>query len=68
MEKGWTEVFMTAIEFQASLAKDVLENEGINAVVFNQHDTSYQTFGEFTVYVTDENVPRALELLKNLKH
>jgi len=68
MEKGWTEVFMTAIEFQASLAKDVLVNEGINAVVFNQHDTSYQTFGEFTVYVADENVTIALELLKNLKH
>lgn len=68
MEKGWTEVFMTANNFQAEIAKDMLENEGIDAVVFNQHDSSYQTFGEYKVYVADYNVEKALELLKNLKH
>jgi predicted Fe-Mo cluster-binding NifX family protein len=68
MEKGWTEVFITAHEYKASMAKDLLENEGIKAVVLNQHDTAYQTFGEFSVHVAEKDVEKALELLKNLKH
>jgi aspartokinase len=68
MEKGWTEVFMTAHQFQAEIAKDMLENEGISAVIFNQHDSSYQTFGEITVYVPDSDAEKALQLLKKLKN
>jgi len=68
MEKGWKEVFITAHEYKASMAKDLLENEGIKAVVINQHDSAYQTFGEFSVHVAEKDVEKALELLKNLKH
>ena len=68
MEKGWTEVFITAHEYKASMAKDLLENEGIKAVILNQHDSAYQTFGEFSVHVAEKDVEKALELLKNLKN
>jgi len=68
MEKGWTEIFITTHEYKASMAKDLLENEGIKAVVINQHDSAYQTFGEFSVHVAEKDVEKALELLKNLKH
>lgn len=67
MEKGWKEVFHTAHEYKASMAKDILENAGITAVVLNQHDSAYQTFGEFVVYVKESEEPKALELLKELK-
>jgi predicted Fe-Mo cluster-binding NifX family protein len=68
MEKGWIEVFITAHEYKASMAKDLLENEGVKAVVLNQHDSAYQTFGEFSVHVAEKDVEKASELLKNLKH
>jgi hypothetical protein len=68
MEKGWTEVFITAHEYKASMAKDVLENEGIKAVVINQHDSAYQTFGEYSIHVAESDAEKALQLLKNLKH
>lgn len=68
MEKGWKEVYMTAHEYKASMAKDLLENEGNNAVVINQHDSAYQIFGEFSVHVAEENVEKAIELLKKLKN
>ncbi|MFW5830915.1 MAG: DUF2007 domain-containing protein [Prolixibacteraceae bacterium] len=67
MEKGWKEIFMTAEEYKADMAKDILENAGIKAVVMNQHDTAYKSFGDFLVYVPEQDEERSLELLKDLK-
>ena len=68
MEKGWKEVFMTAQEYKADMAKDILESEGIKVVVMNQHDSAYKSFGDFMVYVQEENEKRSVELLKDLKN
>ena len=68
MEKGWKEVYMTAQEYKAEMAKEILENDGINVVVMNQKDTAYKTFGEISLYVAEADEKRAVELLKNLKH
>ncbi len=68
MEKGWKEAFMTAHEYKASMAKDILENAGIKAVVMDQHDSAYKTFGEIVVYVPEADLNKSLELLKELKH
>lgn len=68
MEKGWKEVFMTAHEYKASMAKDMLENAGIKAVILNQHDSAYQSFGEFSVLVAETDEAKAVEIIKELKH
>jgi isopentenyldiphosphate isomerase len=68
MEEGWMEVFLTAQEYKATMAKDILENEGIDAVVMNQHDSAYKSFGDYVVYVKEADKLKALELLKKLKH
>jgi predicted Fe-Mo cluster-binding NifX family protein len=68
MEKGWVEVYHTAHEYKATMAADILENEGIKAILLNQHDSAYQTFGEISVYVNAIDEQKALELLKDLKH
>jgi len=68
MEKGWIEVYTTAHEYKASIAKELLENDGIKAVVLNQHDSAYQIFGDFSIYVAEKDAERAVLLLKNLKH
>jgi hypothetical protein len=67
MEKGWKEVYLTAHEYKANMARDILENEGIKVVVMNQHDTAYQAFGDFVIYVSEEDEMRSVELLKELK-
>ncbi|MCD6354546.1 MAG: DUF2007 domain-containing protein [Prolixibacteraceae bacterium] len=67
MEKGWKEVLMTAQQFEAEMAKGILKNNEINAVILNQHDSSYTTFGEYAVFVAEEDIHRAIELLKELK-
>jgi len=68
MKKEWQEVFMTIHEYKAEMAKEILENEGINVVVMNQKDTAYQAFGEIYICVQEENAEQAIKLLKNLKH
>ncbi len=68
MEKGWKEVFLTAHEYKAVMAKDILENEGVKAVIINQQDTAYKSFGNYVVYVEESEEQKALELLKAFKH
>ena len=67
MEKGWKEIFLTAHEYKATMARNILENAGLKAVVMNQHDSAYKSFGDFVVYVEENNEQKALELLKDLK-
>lgn len=67
MEEGWTEIYMTASEYKAEMAKDILETAKIKVVVINQHDTAIQAFGEFHLYVANENFTQAVNLLKQLK-
>ncbi len=59
---------MTVHEYKASMAKDMLENAGIKAVVLNQHDSAYQSFGEFSVLVAETDEAKAVEIIKELKH
>jgi len=67
MEKGWKEVLLTRDEVRASMAKDILINEGIPAVVLNQKDSSYLTFGDLAVYVPEASEEKAFDLIKDLK-
>ncbi len=68
MQEGWKEVFLTIHEYKATMAKDILENAGIKAVVLNQHDSAYKSFGDYMIYVDESDEKKALELLKELKH
>lgn len=68
MEKGWKEVYLTAHDYKAEMAKDLLESGGIKVVVMNQHDTAIQSFGNYSVLVAEKDVVKALELLKKLKN
>ena len=68
MEKGWEKIFSSAQPYQAEVAKQILEENGIQAVVINKKDSSYLAFGEAEVYVKQEDVIRAKQYIKNLEH
>jgi hypothetical protein len=68
MEKSWKKVFLTAYEYQAIIARDLLREAEILAVILNQRDSTYQTFGEFEVFVPGEFEEMAIDLLKELKN
>ena len=68
MEKGWVEIFITAHEYKATMAVDILQSAGIKAVLMNQHDSAYKSFGDYVVYVEQGEEQTARELLKELKN
>ena len=67
MEEDWTEIFLTAHEYKANMAKDILENAGLKAVIINRQDSAYKSFGDYMVYVEKNDEQKALELIKELK-
>ncbi|HPD95776.1 MAG: DUF2007 domain-containing protein [Bacteroidales bacterium] len=67
MDDNWTEIYSTSKPYQAEIAKQVLEDNGITSVVVNRQDSSY-LFGEASVYVENANIEKAKELLKNIEN
>lgn len=62
--KGWTVVYSDGFPPAVELRRTVLEQQRIPAVVLNKKDSSY-LFGFVDLYVLDEDVTRARELLDN---
>ncbi len=68
MEKDWVKIFSSDQPYQAELARQVLEENGIQAVVMNKKDSSYLMFGETELYVSQDDVIKAKQLIKTLEH
>lgn len=66
MDENWQEVFSTSHAWQAEMAKQILEENEIPAVVVNRKDSSY-LFGEVAVYAEIKNAEKAKELLKDIQ-
>lgn len=68
MEDNWILIFSTTHPWQADMAKQILDENGIEAVVMNKRDSSYTVFGEIEVYVSKKDSERSIELLKNIEN
>lgn len=68
MEDNWTSVFSSDKPWQAEIAKQILAENDIEAVIMNKKDSSYMTFGEAEVFVSQENAEKSKELLKNIEN
>lgn len=68
MEDNWVSIYSTDKPWQAEIAKQVLFDNGIEAVVINKRDSSYLAFGEVEVYVSQEDAEKSKELLKNIEN
>ncbi len=68
MDKNWETIYSTDQLYLAELAKQMLHDNGIEAVVVNKRDSTYNTFGDIEVYVKRDNVIRALKLIKEFEH
>jgi hypothetical protein len=63
---NWVVVYETDQPYQAEIALQMLQGEGIEAVVMNKKDSSYVVIGEAQVLVRIEFAERAEELIKTL--
>ena len=59
-----TKVYTTTVEHSAILMRDKLEAEGISALILNQRDSTYGTFGTIEVYVLNEDEEQAKTLIE----
>ena len=67
MEKGWKKVYFSGDEFKVLIARDLLTENGINAVIMNQKDSSYTSFGDVELYVEMHDEKEADRILDQLK-
>lgn len=65
MDENWTVVYTTNKPWQAEIARQVLEENGINTVVINKQDSSY-LIGEAEIYVESKNADTAKTVVKNI--
>ncbi|WP_298616872.1 DUF2007 domain-containing protein [uncultured Odoribacter sp.] len=63
---NWTSVFETNQLYKAELIKDILCDNDIDAVILNQKDSSYNSFGEIYVMVNKEEKEKAEEIIKTV--
>ncbi|WP_065219955.1 MULTISPECIES: putative signal transducing protein [Butyricimonas] len=61
---NWVSVFSTTEVFVAERIKEVLIDSGIPAVILNQRDSSYMTFGDINVMVNKEDKEKAEQVIK----
>ena len=62
---NWVSVFTTTELFVAERMKEVLTESGIPAVILNQKDSSYMTFGDINVMVNEEDQEKAEQVIKS---
>ena len=62
---NWVSVFTTTELFVAERMKEVLTESGIPAVILNQKDSSYQTFGDISVMVSRDDQEEAKKVIKD---
>ena len=67
MEKSWKKVYFSDDQFKVLIAHDILKENGINSVIMNQKDSSYNSFGEVELYIEEQDEHEAMRLLDQLK-
>lgn len=64
-ESEWVSVDQSLDEYSIRIKKIQLEDEGIPAIIFDQRDSSYNSFGYIYLKVHKENESKALKLLNS---
>jgi hypothetical protein len=65
MEKEWVALQSCAFVAEAEVLKNLLHEHNITAVVLNQKDSSYLSFGDVTLYVKNTDFIKAKSVLDN---
>jgi hypothetical protein len=66
MEKGWEKILETSNELRIEIARQILEENDIEAIILNKKDSSYQ-IGDIELYVNRDDIIKAKLVLKDLE-
>lgn len=62
MEQTWVRIYTSTDYFKAEIIRQALEASGIDAVLLNKKDSSYQ-FGEVQIMVPEADFAAATEII-----
>jgi Putative prokaryotic signal transducing protein len=62
MEDGWSVVYRSGHEYQASLVLEILEQHGLHPVLLDHKDDEFH-IGEVEVYVAPEEAEQAAKII-----
>lgn len=65
MDENWVKVFSTKKVIRAEIAREILEQNDIAAVIVNRQDSSYPIFGMCEVHVPVSDFVQAQTILSN---
>lgn len=65
MNESWEKAFQSEQMIKAELAREILDQSGIAAVIVNKKDSSYPIFGMCEVHVLASDLAEAQTILNN---
>lgn len=65
MEEGWALVHTCTEDYKAELLKGLLEQEDIEVLEINKKDSAYTMLGNHEIYVKEEDLIKAQQIIKN---
>ncbi|MCF0073456.1 DUF2007 domain-containing protein [Dyadobacter sp. CY261] len=65
MEENWAKAYQSGQMIRAEIAREILEQNGIAAVIVNKQDSSYPIFGMCEVHVPAADLATAQTILTN---
>ncbi len=67
MDNDWTVAYTTAEQYRAEMVRQVLETNGLEAVIMDKRDSAYGLFGHIDIMVRKADEIKARSLLKELE-
>ena len=62
---NWSKIYESKKPYRAEMVKDILKQNGIEAIVLNKKDTAYDIFGQLEVHVNADEVIKALKIIED---
>lgn len=61
----WSKVYESKMAYRAEIVKDILDQNGIDAIIMDKKDSAYYIFGQLEIHVKVESVLNALKIIEN---
>ena len=65
MEENWAKAYQSGQAIRAEIAREILDQNGVAAVIVNKQDSNYPVFGNFEVHVPAADFEKAQTILMN---
>ncbi|GGH46532.1 DUF2007 domain-containing protein [Dyadobacter endophyticus] len=65
MEENWAKAYQSGQAIRAEIAREILDQNGVAAVIVNKQDSNYPVFANFEVHVPAADLEKAQTILMN---